>query len=430
MESAVLVVLALLILLNGLLAMAEVAIVAARQARLENQAGGGDAMARTALAVATHPTRSLSIIQVGITSIGILNGIVGEAAFARPLAEWLAGFGLPAGPTHVLVTGLVVAVVTYLTIVFGELVPKRIGQNNPEALLKLVAGPLLALGTVSAPFVRLLAGSTDLVLKAFGLHRASAPAVTQDEIRLVLEEGSKAGAIEDEEHRMVRNVFRLDDRPVSTLMLPRSDIVALDADAPLEANLARIEASDHARYPVCRGGMDHVVGVLTARRLLLGTRLQREPDLNALMEPPVFVPETMGGIELLEHFRGTGGQMAFVVDEYGAVQGLVTVHDLVEAIAGEFRGTPGDESWAVERPDGSWLLDGALPVEDLADRLKLAGLPGEGRARFQTLGGLLLYLLGRIPKTGETADWEQWRFEVMDMDGKRIDKVLASRRPA
>jgi putative hemolysin len=234
---------------------------------------------------------------------------------------------------------------------------------------------------------------------------------------------------EDEERRMAQNVFRL-DRPVTALMVPRSDMIALDVEKSFAENLARIEKSDHGRYPVCRGDLDHVIGVATTRVLLLRAREEREPDLSKVMEPPIFVPETIGGIELLEQFRRSGMHMAFVVDEYGAVLGLVTPHDLMEAIAGEFRSPVPEESWALKRPDGSWLLDGALPVEDLRDRLTLKSLPDGAQARFQTLGGMMLFLLGRIPRTGEAAEWEQWRLEVMDMDGKRVDKVLASRRPA
>ncbi len=429
MEVAILLVLLVLIVLNGLLAMTEVAIVAARQARLRRMTEDGDPLAGGALHVAAHPTRSLSTIQVGITSIGILSGIVGEAAFARPLAEWITGFGLPAGPTYVLATAVVVVIVTYLAIVFGELVPKRIGQDHPEATLRLTAGPLLALGAASAPFVRLLSSSTELLLRALGAQRPPAPVVTEEEIDLVLDEGSRAGVIDDEERRMVQNVFRLDDRPVTALMLPRSDIVALDVERPFEENLGRIAASDYARYPVCRGGLDRVIGVVSTRRLLLRLREEGRPDLERVMEPPVFVPETVGGMDLLEQFRASGVAMVFVVDEYGAVQGLVTAHDLMEAIAGEFRAARPEEAWAVQRPDGSWLLDGALPVDDVKERLGLRTRPDGDRLRFRTLGGMMLHLLGRIPHAGEAAEWEGWRLEVVDMDGHRIDKVLASRLP-
>lgn len=431
MEAVLLIV---FILVNGLLAMTEVAIVAARQARLERMAEGGDPLAQAALNVVGNPTRSLSTIQIGITSVGILNGIVGEAVFARPFGLWLASLGLPAGPSHVLATVLVVLVVTYLTIVFGELIPKRIGQINPEPMLRVLAGPLLGLGAISAPFVKLLTGSTEIVLRGLGLQRKQAPSVTEEEIHLLLAEGSREGVIEDEERRMVQNVFRLDDRPIASLMLPRSDIVALDVEESAEENLARIARGDHARYPVCRGGLDQVLGVATTRRVLLRAReLGRLPELESIMDPPTFVPETIGGLDLLEQFRRTGVQMAFVVDEYGTVQGLVTVHDLLEAIAGEFQAPSADDSWAVRRDDGSWLLDGALPIADLKERLGLAALPEEERGRYQTLAGLVMFLLGRIPRAGEFALWEHWRLEVVDMDGKRIDKVLAmshGERPA
>ena len=427
MEAVFLIV---LILVNGLLAMTEVSIVASRQARLERMAQSGDAMASAALNVLAHPTRSLSTIQIGITSVGILNGIVGEAVFARPLGAWLAGFGLPEGPSHVGATAFVVLIVTYLSIVFGELIPKRIGQITPEPLLRVLASPLLALGMAAAPFVRLLTGSTEIVLRGLGLHRPNVPAATEEEILLLLAEGSRAGVIEDGERVMVQNVFKLDDRPLASIMLPRSDIIALDVSRPEAEILARIEQGGHSRYPVCRGGLDQVLGVVTSSRLLLRARqLGHLPALTDAVDPPVFVPETLTGFEMLEQFRRTGGQMAFVVDEYGGVQGLITVHDLLEAIAGEFQPASTEDSWAVRRDDGSWLLDGALPIGELKERLALTAVPDEERGRFQTLGGLLLYLLGRIPRVSETAEWEEWTFEVVDMDGKRIDKVLAKRRP-
>lgn len=426
MEAALLIV---LILFNGVFAMTEVAVIASRKVRLKRSADEGDVLARSALALAEHPTRSLSTIQIGITSIGILNGIVGEAAFARPLGEWVTSLGAPPGLSQVLATALVVIVVTYLSIVFGELVPKRIGQLNPEPLLRILATPLIGLGVISGPFVRLLSASTDLILRALGAHRPTAPSVTEEEIHLMIDEGSEAGVIEDEERRMVHNLFGLDDRPVASLMLPRSDIVALDIHGAPEENLRLIQASDHARYPVYRGSMEHVIGVVTTRKLLLQLRSTGSLDLGTVMEPPVFVPSTLDAMSLLKQFRASGGQMAFAVDEYGAVQGLLTVHDLLEAITGEFRAPATDESWAVQRSDGSWLLDGALPVPDASRILGWTGLPAEAPGRYQTLGGLLLVLMGRIPTEGESTEWEDWRLEVVDMDGKRVDKVLASRRP-
>lgn len=424
------VLLIVLILLNGLFALTEVAVIASRKARLKRLAERGDALARTALGVAEHPTRSLSTIQIGITSIGILNGIVGEATFARPLGEWAAGLGVPPNLSHVVATAIVVIVVTYLSIVFGELVPKRIGQLNPEPLLRLLATPLTGLAAISGPFVRLLSGSTDLVLRVLGAHQPSAPSVTEEEIHLMLAEGSEAGVIEDDERRMVQNLFGLDDRTLASLMLPRSDIVALDIEASSDENLKIVQGSEHARYPVYRESLEQVIGVVTTRKLLLRLHSTGSLDLDAVMEPPVFVPDTLNAMSMLEQFRTSGGQMAFIVDEYGAVQGLVTVHDLLEAITGEFRSPASDESWVVHRPDGSWLLDGALPISDLKRILDWTSLPEEAHGSYQTLGGLLLVLMGRIPSVAESTEWEDWRLEVVDMDGKRIDKVLASRAPA
>ncbi len=326
-------------------------------------------------------------------------------------------------------TAIVVIVVTYFSIVFGELVPKRIAQLNPEPLLRILATPLFGLGAVSGPFVRLLSGSTDLILRALGAHRPSAPSVTEEEIHLMLAEGSEAGVIEDQERRMVQNLFGLDDRPPASLMLPRSDIIALDIEGTFEENLKLIQASDHARYPVYRESIEQVIGVVTTRRLLLQLHSTGSLDLEGVMDPPVFVPSMLNAMSMLEQFRSSGGQMAFIVDEYGAVQGLVTVHDLLEDITGEFRAPASDESWVVQRPDGSWLLDGALPVSDLKRHLSWAGLPEEALGRYLTLGGMLLVLMGRIPSAGEFTEWEGWRLEVVDMDGKRVDKVLASRPP-
>lgn len=425
MEAVLLIV---LILVNGLFAMIEVAVIASRKARLARLAETGDPFARSALSVAEHPTRSLSTIQIGITSIGILNGIVGEAAFARPLGEWAASFGLPPGPSHVVATALVVIIVTYLSIVLGELVPKRLGQIAPESLLRIFAQPLLTLGALNKPFVRLLSASTDLLLKAMGAPRPAAHAVTEEEIHLVLAEGSAAGVIEDSERRIVQNVFGLDERPLASLMVPRSDIVALDVEASPEAVMRQLESADYSRYPVYRGSLDQVVGVVRTRRLLLRLHSTAALDLAEVMEPPLFVPATLTAMALLDQFRASGGQsMAFIVDEYGAVQGLVTVHDIVEAIAGEFSTPAADESWAVRRADGSWLLDGALAISDLKRHLGFTTLPGDDDARYQTLGGMMLVIFGRIPAAGDSAEWEGWRLEIVDMDGKRIDKVLASR---
>jgi len=416
-----------LILLNGLFAMSEIALVASRRARLQALVDEGDAGAAAALALNEHPTRFLSTVQVGITSIGILSGIVGQAAFADPLAAWADQFDLiDVETSQVIATALVVVLVTYFSIVFGELVPKRIGQLSPERIARLVARPIRGLAAIANPFVRLLTVSTELLLRLLGVRTTAENAVTEEEIHALIEEGSESGVIDEQERAMVRNVFRLDDRQIASLMTPRSEIVALDLDDGIEANLKKVVESDHARFPVCRGSLHDVVGVVSARQLLKQSVQGGRMDLTAAQEPAVFVPESLTGMELLDNFRASAAHVALVVDEYGEVQGLVTPQDLFEAIAGEFKTPRQEDAWAVQRKDGSWLLDGLIPVPELKDRLHLDSVPEEDLGRYNTLSGMLMLLLGRVPHTADVAEWEGWRFEIVDMDHKRIDKVLAT----
>lgn len=418
-----------LILLNGLFAMSEIALVTARRARLSRLAEDGDGSAAVALKLHDEPTRFLSTVQIGITSIGVLSGIVGEAVLAQPFAVWLQGLGMEERASAIVATGLVVVVITYVAIVIGELVPKRIGQLNPEGIARRVARPMRLLAALTNPFVRLLSISTDTLLRLMGQRNHAAQSVTEEEIHALIEEGSEAGVIEQQEHEMVRNVFRLDDRQINSLMIPRSDIVYLDADRPIEENLQHIAASEHSRFPVCRGGLHNILGVINAKQLLHQKIKGGQADLSAQLQPAVFVPETLTGMDLLRHFRTSGSQMVLVVDEYGEVLGLVTLQDVLEAVTGEFIPHNQEEAWAVQREDGSWLLDGLIPLPELKDRLGLKTLPEEDKGRYHTLSGLMMWLLGRLPQTGDSADWEQWRLEVVDLDGKRVDKVLASRRP-
>jgi putative hemolysin len=414
-----------LILLNGVFAMSEIALVTARKARMQKFIDEGDRGAVVAIDLGKEPTRFLSTIQIGITSISIMNGIVGEAVLAKPLDMWLRSLGADPTWSEYGATILVVVTITYFSIVLGELVPKRLGQQNPELVARLVSRPIRLLAIATRPFVRLLAGSTDLVLTALGAKNHSAPGVTQEEIHAMLSEGSDSGVIEHHEHTMVRNVFRLDDRQLGSLMVPRADIVTLDANAPWEENQRRIEEGDHTRFPVVVGGIHEILGVVTAR-ILLGKKLRGEtPDLRTGLQPPVFVPESLTGMELLENFRSSGVQLAFVVDEYGEVLGMVTLKDVMEAITGEFKPRNVEDSWAIKRDDGSWLLDGLIPIPELKDRLSLKAVPEEARERYHTLSGLMMLLLGRLPQTADSVIWEGWKLEVVDIDGKRIDKVLA-----
>jgi putative hemolysin len=418
-----------LIVLNGLLAMAEIALVTARKARLQKQVDDGDRLAAAALALGSDPNRFLSTIQIGITSIGILNGIFGEAALAAPFAEWLESLGVRPPWAGYAATALVVVVVTYVSIVVGELVPKRLGQINPEGIARMVAHPMTLLATVSKPFVRLLSVSTELVLRGLGARSDSVPSVTEEEIHALLAEGSDAGVIEQTEHAMVRNVFRLDDRQISSLMIPRADIVWLDVADPLPVNLAKVADTAHSRFPVCRDGIDEVLGFVHTKQLLAQSLRGAPIDLTQGLHEMLYVPETLTGMELLENFRSSNTQIALVIDEYGEVQGLITLQDLMEAITGEFATGDDADSWAHQREDGSWLLDGLIPIPELKDRLGLRSLPEEERERYQALSGMLMLMLGRMPQTGDTVTWENWRFEVVDMDGKRVDKVLATQIP-
>ena len=422
--------LAFLILLNGAFAMSEMALTASRKTRLTVMVEAGDRRAQAALDLHDNPTKFLSVVQVGITSIGILNGIVGEGAFSAPLADWAARtFHMGERAASVSATALVVIIITMLTIVFGELVPKRLGQMYPEAVARVVAQPMEWMSWVARPLVKLLSWSTEATLGLLGLRGRAGRSVTEEEIAASLEEGVDAGVIEAQEHQMVRNVFRLDDRTVGSMMIPRNEIVWLDAAAPSAQVLEAIARAEHSRYPVCRGGLDEVMGIVSAQSLLQHTLRGGALALSEHVRPAVFVPETLSGMELLEQFRASDLQLAFVVDEYGEVQGLITARDLLEAITGEFT-TPTDaDTWAVRRADDSWLFDGLIPAPELKDRLELRELPEEARGRYNTLAGMVMLLLGRLPRTADAVEWGGWRFEVVDLDGRRIDKLLATHLP-
>ena len=417
-----------LILLNGLFAMSEIALVTARKGRLQKMIDEGDSGAAAAVKLGEDPTRFMSTIQIGITSIGVLNGIVGEAALAAPLSAWLTSLGVPQPTGGYLSTGLVVMTITYFSIVVGELVPKRIGQSYPETFARLMARPINFLALATKPFVLLLSTSTRALLRLMGVKETSGSPVTEEEIHAMLVEGTTAGVIESHEHTMVRNVFRLDDRQIGSLMVPRGDVVCLDIDATFDENLKCIEESDHARFPVVRGGMDNILGVINARQWLQRTIRDKAHGLaDQPVQTALYVPETITGMELLDNFRLSDVHMAFVIDEYGEVQGIVTLQDLIEAITGEFQPRDPETSWALQREDGSWLLDGHIPVPELKDRLNLITVPEEERGRYHTLSGMIMLLTGRLPNVTDTVQWEDWKLEVVDMDGKTIDKILATR---
>jgi putative hemolysin len=417
----------MLTLLNGAFAMSEMALAASRKVRLMAEAEAGDKGARAALELMDRPTQFLSSVQVGITSIGMLNGIVGEAAFAQGLGLWLQSLGMPAGAAGITATALVVTIITYITIVFGELVPKRIGQLYPETVARLVSRPMLGVAVVAQPFVRLLSFSTQAVLRLLRVDVDAKRSVTEEEIAASLQEGVSAGVIERQEHQMVQNVFLLDERPLTSIMRPRGEIEWLEASDTVVQAVAKAGASGHSWYPVCRGGLDDVVGVVKIAGLLsTGPASRGDMDrMDAHAQPAVFVPETLSGMELLERFRSDSSRILMVVDEYGVVQGMLTPLDLLEAITGELKPRAQVDAWAVQRADGSWLLDGVMPTSELKARLDIRYLPLEDKGRYNTLAGLLLAVSGRLLATGEQVEIAGWSFEVVDLDGRRIDKVMA-----
>jgi len=423
----------LLTLLNGMFAMSELALAASRKARLTAMAEAGDGGARSALTLLANPNQFLSTVQVGITSIGVLNGIVGEAAFSPGVAQWLQGLGVSEKASDISATALVVTVITFITIIFGELVPKRIGQLYPEPVSRWVSRPMLWLAIAAKPFVKLLSATTQGVLKLLRIRTDVTRTMTAEEIRASLEEGVDAGVIEEHEHQMVQNVFRLDERPLTSLMVPRADVEWLDASLTVAQSLQVVgkagERGAHSWYPVCRGSLDEVVGLINVGKLLALGPLH-PGGIESQVQPAVFVPETLSGMELLEQFRARSGRMVFVVDEYGVVQGLVTPGDLLEAITGELQPLAQVDAWATPREDGSWLLDGLMPVSELKARLSIRELPDEERGRYNTVAGLLLAVSGHLPAVGECIDSAGWRFEVVDLDARRIDKVLARVLPA
>jgi putative hemolysin len=420
----------ILVIANGIFAGAELAVVSSRQVRLEQLAERGSREARAALQLARAPNDFLATVQVGITMIGILSGAVGGATLAqrlRPLLDrvpalepWSDGISVA-----VVVTGI-----TYLSLVIGELVPKRIALHHPERLACLVAPPMRRLARLTAPLVHLLGVSTDGLLNVLGVRGGTRPEITEEEIKALLRRGAESGVVEEAEHEMVERVFRLGDRSVRAIMTPRTEICWLDLEAPLQENLGKVMASTHTRFPVGRGSLDDCVGILRGCRLLSARIAGTEVDLAALLQPPLYVAESVPGLSVIERFRQTGVHTALVTDEFGGIEGLVTLNDLMEAIVGVLPSPEElDDPMVVEREDGSWLLDGLLDIGDFRDLIACPELPGEETGSFHTLGGFILHMLGRIPRAGDHFTWEGLRLEVVDMDGKRVDKILVGRLP-
>jgi len=414
----------LLIVANGVFAMSEIAIVSARKVRLQQWANEGNAKALAALELANAPNQLLSTVQVGITLVGIFAGAFGGATLAEPLAEVLQQIPFLAPYSQALSLVIVVVSITYLSLIVGELVPKRVALNSPERIAATVAAPMRALSAIAAPVVNLLSASTEAVLRVLGIRPSAEPQITEEEIRVLIEQGTEAGTFEVAEQDIVQRVFRLGDRRVNGLMTPRLEITWLDLEESPEENRHRMVTSAHSRFPVCQGGLDHVVGIVQVKDLLARSLANEPIELTVSLQTPLFVPESMLALKVLELFKQSGTHTALVVDEYGVVQGLVTLNDILEAIVGDI---PSIEDLAqpqvVQREDGSWLLDGMLPVDEFLQLFEIEELTEE-KSGYQTLGGFVITHLERIPSVADHFEWQGLRVEVMDMDGNRVDKVL------
>ena len=415
----------LLILVNGVFAMSEIAIVSARRVRLERMARDGNRGAQAALDLVDTPNRFLSTVQVGITLVGIFAGAFGGATIADNLTDTLAQITFLRPYAGGLSLALVVGAITFLSVVLGELVPKRIALQSAEQISSLVARPMQLLSTVATPVVRLLSLSTELVLKIMGIKARPESAVTEEEIRVLVEQGAQAGMIQEVERDMVESIFRLDDRPLEALMTPRPEIVWLDTNASAEENRRLIEDSDFSRFPVCDGDLDRVLGIVHSKALLSNCLDGKPLSIVEAMRPPLYVPETVHALRALERFKGSGIHMALLIDEYGGIEGLVTLFDILEAIVGDMP-TLGEKSDPpiVEREDGSWLVDGLLAVDEFMRYFDIKVMPSQGS--YQTVGGFMVLMLGSVPSTGEHFEWNDMRFEVADMDGNRVDKILVA----
>lgn len=419
----------ILIILNGFFSMAEFALVSSRRVRLSQLVDKGIRGADRALALSEDPNTFLSTIQIGITLIGILAGAFGGAAIAGKLAPVFSEIPYLGEYSDIVSLLMVVLVITFFTLVFGELVPKRVGLAYPESIASHVARPIQVIATIVAPLNQLASKSTDAVLWFLGSYKPSDQPVTEEDITTLLEEGTQAGVFDEAEQELVESVFRFGDREVISLMVPRPDVIFLDLEDSFEDNRAKILSTGHTRYPVCRGGLDSVLGVISVRDLYAQIVSGNQPDLTCLLQETLVIPEHITAIKLLELFRTATTPLAVIMDEYGTVAGIITLHDLMEAIVGDLSTVdqPDEEPAIIQREDGSWFIDGKLPVEELRTLLDLNILPGEEEGYFRTAAGFIMSELGRVPATGDLIIFNNFRFEVADMDDRRIDKILVSR---
>ena len=410
-----------LLIFNAILAMAEVALISARKARLQGEINKGDARAGIALKLVEDPNQFLSVIQIGITSIDLMTGAITGATIGVWLNAQLDNIPFLQPYSEVVSILIGVLPITYLSLVLGELVPKRLAMRDPEGISSSIAKPMLFLTKAFAPLVRFLSFSTESVLRVFGVKVSEEPPVTEEEIQLLIDEGTAAGVFEESEHDMVEGVFSLGDQRVYSLMTPRTDIIWLDIDDTPDAIREKIGTNDFSRFPVRQGTLDVILGIVKARDLLIPILAGKQIDLKEILQPAFYVPETMQASHALEILKEKGTDMLLVIDEFGGLQGLLTINDILEEIVGEMEM---DEPQYTQRQDGSWLLDGMLEIDEFKDIFEFKELPHENE--YETLSGFMMMSLGRVPKEADYFEWNSYNFEVIDMDGRRVDKVLVT----
>ncbi len=423
-------ILGVLLLANGVFALAETAIATARKGRLRELAEEGDEKAETALELGADPMHFLSTIRAWLMLCTVVAGVIGGAALVGRVATWLERFPVAAPWSRYLGFAIVAAGIAFVGVVLGELIPRRIARSRPETVARLVAGPLEILFLAGSPVIRVLNAAFDLVLKPFGLARQREAPVTNEEVNILIEQGLKAGVFHKAEKEMVEGVLGLDQLPVTAIMTPRPKIVFINIEDSDEVNWRKIVASGHSHFPVYQDNRDQVLGMVAVKALWAHAAIGIPTSLKNLLTPPLVVPETMNSVQLLETFKKSGRHAALVADEFGSIQGMVTLIDVLEAIVGDLPAQGRrDQPEARQRDDGSWLIDATLAIKELKEVLHLDELPQEAEADYQTLGGLVMTQFGRIPSAGDHFDWAGWRFEVVDMDRHRVDKVLVSRLP-
>jgi putative hemolysin len=415
----------LLIIANGVFAMSEMAVVSARKVRLRQRANAGDKRAHAALELARTPGRFLSTVQIGISLIGALTGALGGAMVVEGLEVRLGRIAFLASYSQTISIAIVVLGITYLTLVLGELLPKQIALNDAERIASIIARPMAVMSKIASPIVYVLNCTTRILLRVLGVKPSSEPPITEEEVRIMIRQGTQVGIFEPIEEEMVGQVFRLSDQSASALITPRTEIVWLDLDDSLEDIYRKVTESGHSRFPVGRGSLDDVQGLALAKDLLVQSLACEPLDLKAIVHPALFVPESTPVFAVLDRFKQTHSQLALVIDEYGILQGLVTVNDILEAIVGDIPDL-GEiaELEIVQREDGSWLVDGMISIDEFLELFQIKTPPDRSEWYFQTLGGFVMMVLGHIPSAGDWFEWGKLRFEVVDMDGLRVDKVL------